>query len=108
MLSWSRAASDLLSSFGCGMGHPRRLFPATTMPSPRRSTCGEINKRGAAFQYSQAISNALERGKGCLLEASLPLSEAERVSIGVPARQSSFPHVLFPICAAQSRRVPML
>jgi hypothetical protein len=33
----SRAASDLLRSFGCGMGHPIGLFAATMMPFSRRS-----------------------------------------------------------------------
>src|ERR1700740_664199 len=33
---FSRAARDLLKSFGCGMGALHRLCPATMVPCPRR------------------------------------------------------------------------
>jgi hypothetical protein len=36
VLSWSRAVRDRLKSLGCGIGVLHRVFPATTVPSPRR------------------------------------------------------------------------
>jgi hypothetical protein len=42
----SRAASDRLRSFGCGMRHPIGLFAATMMPFSRRSRLAQRGREG--------------------------------------------------------------
>jgi hypothetical protein len=72
----SRAASDLLRSFGCGMGHPVGSVAATMMPFSRRSphrisymTVSRMLSCGSGRRRS--VMSAIK--KGCEIVLSKPI-----------------------------------
>ena len=82
----SRAASDLLRSFGCGMGHPVGSVAATMMPSSRRSPHSISNLDEKRWAHRREKLSEVQVGCYSSFDVSKKISSGRRNCRKKPGR----------------------